>query len=231
MAWVLTASAYFLLFDGRWETWTWVSSVNTHLMSTALSFFLFAAIICGNRNWWRSIFVFTLALCIGGLNEVNAISVALLSILLLIIRKEAPAWNRSHLNLILCIAGIGVSLLININSGGYKLRMEGLPDFAAGQSLKNTLHTFLLPFLQIKSFIIAFVSLSVFVLFFKNSNWTRLNHTQQALLGGMILIAAVNFFLHCYTLSDIVPARGELWTCCFLLLLFSTYLRQRTTAT
>jgi hypothetical protein len=225
MAFVFTAAVYFLLFGGRWETWTWVSSANTHLMSTALSFFLFAMLVREERSWWRSVLVFILALCIGGLNEVNAISVALLCVLLLIVRKHFSSWDSNPLNFILCILAVGISLLVNINSGGYKLRMEGLPDFMIGQSLKNTVHTFLLPVLQIKYLAIVLISMLLFILFFKwNSFQRKLQRSQWIMLASALFIAALNFFLHCYTLSDIVPARGELWTYCFLLFLLSVYL-------
>lgn len=218
---VFTATLYFLLFEGRWETWGWVSSVNTHLLSVIISLFLFSFLIKEEARASSVFWVFILSAFMGGLNEVNAIC-TLLSVLGLFLLNKFyfPVIKFNKTNLVVSSIVIIISLLVNVYSGGYKLRMEGLPDFTLLQSLKNTLHSFLMPFFHYRYIPYFAVALLVFVLFLKEG---RINITKKSLViaAYAIAIVCVSFFVHCYTLSDVVPARGAIWGYCLLLFVFS----------
>jgi hypothetical protein len=227
---VFTAVLYFLQFEGRWEIWSWVSSANTHLMSVIVSFFLFSFLIKNEARASSGFWVFILAAFIGGLNEMNAICTVLTVIgLLLLNKKYFPNVKFNKTNLVVTIIAIISSLLINICSGGYKERMAGLPDFTVIQSLKNTLHSFLMHGFHYKFIPYFAVALIVFIFFIKDG---KPNFSKKSLTIGLfsLAIVAIDFFLHCYTLSDVIPARGAVWGYCFLLFVFSLpFISEKTT--
>ena len=216
---MFTASLYFLLFEGRWEIWGWIAAANTHLLSVTLCLFLFSLLLMQNPSPPSLIPIFILSAFIGGLNEVNAICTVLTIVGLSILNKFSQI-KLSKLNLLLAVLTIAGSLLININSGGYKLRMEGLPDFNLLQSLKNTLHTFAMPILQYKFLPQFLVSGIVFFLYLKHRA-ISLTKTHFLIVSFSVIVVCISFFLHCYTLSDVVPSRGAIWVYCYLLFLFS----------
>ena len=125
-------------------------------------------------------------------------------------------------NLVVSVIAISASLFVNIYSGGYKLRMEGLPDFTIMQSLKNTMHTFLMPLLHYKYLPFSIAALVIFIFFIKEGK-TNLSKNSLVIFIYSLVIVLISFFLHCYTLSDIVPARGAIWGYCFLLFVFSFF--------
>jgi len=218
---VFTATLYFLLFEGHREAWGWVSSVNTHLLSVITCLFLFSLLVKENQTIFSFLSAFILSAFIGGLNEVNAICTVLSIIgLLLLNRFYFPHIQLSKLNMIVSILAISVSLSVNIYSGGYKLRMEGLPDFNLMQSFKNTLHSFLIPLLHYQFLPIFMGAILVFVLFIKEHT-IQISKKMFVVFLSAIAIVATSFFLHCYMLSDVVPARGSLWGYCFMLFIFS----------
>jgi hypothetical protein len=221
LSFVFAATLYFMLFEGRWETWGWVSSANTHLLSVIVSLFLFSILIKKNTTTVSALLIFLLSAMLGGLNEVNAICAALTAGGLLFLNKYSfPDIKLNKVNIAVSILAIAASLAINIFSGGYKLRMEGLPDFTITQSLKNTAHSFLMPVLHYHYLSFYAAALIVFILFIKETN---ISFQKNAVLTSVFVLAVAgfSFFLHCYTLSDVVPARGAIWSYCLVLFVFS----------
>ena len=220
---VFTSTLYFLLFEGRWETWSWVSSANTHLLSVIVCLFLFSLLVKESQTIFSVISIFMLSVFIGGLNEVNAICTVFSIIgLFLLNRFYFPDIRLGKLNMLVSILAIIASLLINIYSGGYKLRMEGLPDFNIMQSFKNTAHSFLMPVLHYRFLSVYLGVLLVFVLFLKEHPAQISKKILVVFLSGLTIVA-LSFFLHCYMLSDVVPARGAIWGYCFMLFIFSLF--------
>ena len=218
---VFTATLYFLQFEGRWETWGWVSSANTHLLGVIICLFVFSLLIKENQGAVSVVPVFILSAFIGGLNEMNAVCTVFTVIgLLLLNRFYYPQLHFNKLNMIVSVLTISGSLLANVYSGGYKLRMEGLPDFTLGQSLKNTAHTFLMPVLHYQYVFAFLTALLIFILFIKKQS-AKISKKNIIIGVSATTIVALSFFLHCYSLSDVVPARGALWGYCFLLFILS----------
>jgi|GEM_PF-1286887 len=212
-AFVFTAALYFLLFVGRQEIWAWVSSANNHLLSVILCVFLFCLLLQENDSLLKTIAVVMLAAAIGGLNEVNSVCCVLAIMGLFLLQwYYYPQLHISKANMLLAVVVIGVSLSINVFSGGYESRMNGLPNFTLTQSIKNTVHTFALPLMQYRHLVLRLFALLCF-LFFIGTNFSALKFSQKDIrvVAGLLVIIGVSFFLHCFILSDIVPARGEVW--------------------
>jgi hypothetical protein len=222
-AFVFTATLYFLLFVGRQEIWAWVSSANNHLLSVILCVLLISLLLQENKSIFKTIIVFLMAAAIGGLNEVNA-SCCILSITGLYFLRQSyyPQLKLSKANMTMAVLIIIASLSINVFSGGYESRMNGLPNFTLPQSIKNTVHTFALPVMQYKFIVLRLFALLTF-LFFIDADFSKLKFNKKDIIiaCSVLAIIAVSFFLHCYILSDIVPARGEVWG--YTLLLFVLY--------
>lgn len=236
-AFVFTATIYFLLFVGREEIWAWVSSVNNHLLSVIVAVLLFSLLIkerVGGVAIFRTIGVLLLAAAIGGLNEVNAVCTVLaVGGLMAMQHFQYPTLKLSKLNMWLAIFVILASLSANVLSGGYESRMNSLPSFTIAQSIKNTVHTFALPIMQYQYIVLRLFVLVAFWFFMRRSLYSptlSLKDTIEMLLiifilspieavpFGILSITFVSFFGHCYTLSDITPARGEVWAYTLLLL-------------
>lgn len=223
---VATALLYFLLYPGRREVWFWLSSTANHLLSVSLCVLLIGLLIAKKNSILHLVLIFIVAACVGGLNEVNAICTALLMAGLFFFLKKVDN-PVSFKKIALAGSAILLSLLVNFLSDGYKARMDGLPDFTFLQSFKNTLHSFLLPLLQkdvVPVMIIALLG-AVFVLQRQMMKEKKSNQGAKKLMVGWLVafgLVAFSFFLHCYTLSDIVPARGALWG--YSLLLFMAFL-------
>ncbi len=216
---VFTATVYFLLFEGRWEIWGWVSSANNHLLSAIICLYMFSLLIKEKRN---IVLVFLLAIFIGGLNEVNAIcSIMGIMGLLLLNRFYFPQIKLSPLNLLLAAFAIGISLLVNIYSGGYRVRLDGLPDFTLIQSFKNTVHSFLIPVIHYSY--LPFIIGALLILFFylKQEKLKAISKKEIIIFISAFVIVIISFFLHCYSLSDIMPPRGEIWGYSLLLFLLA----------
>jgi hypothetical protein len=222
-AFVFTATIYFLLFVGRQEIWAWVSSANNHLLSVVLCVLLFTLLLQENKSVVKTTSVFLLAAAIGGLNEVNASCCVLLIIGFFFLQRfYYPQLKLNKINMILATLVVIGSLSVNVFSGGYESRMNGLPNFTLPQSIKNTVHTFALPVMQYKLLVLRLFVLFTF-LFFIDTDFSLLNFNRKdiRIVCAVLVIIAVSFFLHCYILSDIVPARGEVWG--YTLLLFIVY--------
>lgn len=212
---VFTAAVYFLLFEGRREIWGWVSSANNHLLSVIICLFLFSLLIKEKRNLFL---IFLLAAFVGGLNEVNAMCSVLLIVGLFLLNKfYFQKIKLSKMNLFISVIAIIISLLVNINSGGYKMRMGGLPDFTWAQSIKNTMHSFLIPFIHYKFLPVILGTAFIFFLFLKEGTFKVFSRKEIIIFSSAFIIVLISFFLHCYSLSDIMPLRGELWGYTFLL--------------
>jgi hypothetical protein len=217
---VFTATIYFLLFVGRQEIWAWVSSANNHLLSVVLGILLLSLLLKETKKGIITCIIVLWAACIGGLNEVNAVCSTLVVMGLFAVQRfYYPQLKLNKLNMLLAIIVILASLSVNVFSGGYESRMNGLPNFTLLQSIKNTVHTFALPVMQYRYIMLRLFALFTF-LFFIDSGFSNLKPTKQNIIMalGIFAIITVSFFLHCYILSDIVPSRGEVWG--YTLLLF-----------
>jgi hypothetical protein len=212
-AFVFTATLYFLLFVGRQEIWAWVSSANNHLLSVIFCVFLFSLLLQENKSTFKTICVLFFAAAIGGLNEVNAVC-CILSVcgLFLLHKFYYPQFKLNKVNMLLAVLVILASLSTNVFSGGYESRMNGLQNFTLPQSIKNTVHTFALPVMQYQLIVLRLFALFTF-LFFLDTDFSKIKPAKQAIRValGLLVIISASFFLHCYVLSDIVPARGEIW--------------------
>ncbi|MEO8761633.1 MAG: hypothetical protein ABI388_09410 [Bacteroidia bacterium] len=222
-AFVFTATLYFLLFVGRQEIWAWVSSANNHLLSVVLCVFLFSLLLRESKSFFKTIGVLLLAAAIGGLNEVNAACCVLTIVGLFLLQKFYYAQLKINTStMILAGVVIAASLSINTLSGGYESRMNTLQDFTLPQSIKNTVHTFALPVMQYNLIGLRLFALFTF-LFYVDANFSKLKFTKKDLriFIGVLAIITASFFLHCFILSDITPARGEVWG--YTLLLFVAF--------
>lgn len=227
-AFVYTATLYFLLFVGRQEIWAWVSSANNHLLSVILCVVL-VTLLLQQTTIIKTIMVLLLAAAIGGLNEVNAVCfVMLVGGLYFLQMRNYIELKLSGVAVVLAILIIAVSLSVNIFSGGYESRMNGLPNFTLPQSLKNTVHTFALPVMQYKFIALRLFALFTF-LFFVETNFSgvQLNKKDNMVTVLVFVVVSVSFFLHCYILSDIVPARGEVWSYTMVLFLLYVFVIKR----
>jgi hypothetical protein len=131
--------------------------------------------------------------------------------------------NINRPNIIIAITCIAFSLAINISSGGYEGRMNGLPAFNLYQSVKNTIHSFLMPFLDYLYLPIFLGALVIYILFLKR----RTHHYSKRTLwvfAVAALLCAISFFLNCFLLSDVVPARAALWAYTLAILTIGLFL-------
>src|SRR5438309_2199081 len=148
------------------------------------------------------------------LNEVNAVCNAVFAVALLFMNKiYFPEIKLNALGIWLSVLSITISLAVNLYSGGYKMRMEGLPDFTLGQSLKNTAHTFLMPLIHYQYLPFILCALFIFFLFLKGGldNFKQVISLSKKEIGQFVWVFSIvilSFFLHCYTLSDIVLPLG-----------------------
>ena len=164
-----------------------------------------------------------LAFCLGGLNEINAVCSLLLMVALVFARWLAP-YRLNRVNLVFACLAIVFSLLINYSSGGYSMRMDNLPGFTLPQSLKNTLHTFLMPLLELQMvpllvIAVILVGLVLQMIIYRGRSKAWLTKKEGLAFSVALCLVATSFFLHCYTLSDVVAPRGALWG--YTLFLFS----------
>lgn len=224
---ILTATLFFSLFEGRQQSFGWVSSAINHLLSVAMCLFLFGLLLKETTKKLHLLMVIMLSAFIGGSNEVNAICTILcIAVLYFFARKSRSLFSLNRTNMILSVLFIGASLLVNVSSGGYEGRMNGLPSFTLYQSIKNTVHSFLMPllnYLYLPFFLGAFI---VFILYFKQEphHFTKKVILLFSLVFSVVLIS---FFLNCFLLSDVVPARAATWGYTVILLATGLYLVSR----
>lgn len=208
---ISAATLFFLLFEGRLETFGWVSSAINHLLSVILCLFLFGILLKQTRSVTHVCLAIPLSAFIGGSNEVNAICMILcLAGLLFFSLRYFASLQLNRVAIILSIVFIALSLFLNMSSGGYEGRMNGLPSFTYYQSFKNTVHSFLMPFLHYMYLPIFLGALVVFILYFKRRDHYYSKRT-LTIFACVAAIAVISFFLNCFLLSDVVPARAALW--------------------
>lgn len=207
------ATVYFMQYESRQEVWGWLSAAAVHVLSVTLSMLLFALLI-KTENWNRRLLIFAIAFCLGGLNEVNAVCSFLLLAGIYFTRNAYSAIRLSRFSLLFAATAILLSLSVNLVSPGYQMRMTTLPDFNLLQSLKNTLHSVLMPFLEpsMITLIALFATLALTLLpLFAGQPAARPRGNEMRAIIFALGLALVSFFLNCYTLSDVVPARSAVW--------------------
>jgi hypothetical protein len=216
-----TALLYFLLYDGRRQVWGWLDAATVHLLSVTLCMALFAALI-RTENWNRRFLILLLAFCLGGLNEVNAVCSLMLVAGLYFTRNCYAGIRLSRFSLLLAAIGISVSLAINLSSPGYNMRVNTLPGFSLLQAMKNTLHTMAMPVLEpglisLGAWLAALL-LVTWPFFSGRRRSPLIDKAEKRAIAFSLALVGFSFFLNCYTLSDVVPARSALWG--YTLLLF-----------
>lgn len=220
---IYTAALYFLLYPGRQEIWFWISSSANHLLSVMLTAVLFGLLLNASLPFARSFLVFIVAACVGGLNEINALcDILLMGGLLWLLKKYYPQIKTAQLNFALAIVAIVVSLAVNFFSGGYRMRMDGLPDFTLLQSIINTVHSFLIFFFNDTAIIFELSFLLVPIAIGTYLSKRRIlifNKKNSVVFTACFMLMCLSFFLHSYVLSDVVPPRGALWGYALLLFL------------
>ena len=221
---VFTSVVYFMQYPGRAETWGWLDSATVHMLSVTLSMLLTGMLIDESSPKNRPA-ILLLSLALGGMNEVNAVCSALLLSGLYLSRNAYRRARLSRLSFVIAIVGIGGSLLINYLSAGFTTRMNGMPDLDLVQALKNTVHSFLLPFMQPEpvslAVILGLLLLTALALRTEEGRYMlRDIQVRKALVfaAGLLFMSV---FLHCHILSDIIPPRGALWPYTLLLFVLS----------
>jgi hypothetical protein len=208
---VSAATLFFLLFEGRQQNFSWVSSSINHLLSVTLCVFLAGLLFKETKSLTDLLLIIVLGLFIGGSNEVNAVCmIPSIAFLFFFSLRFFPHAKLNRRNMIFAVVFIIMSLILNISSGGYEGRMNGLPSFNLYQSIKNTIHSFLMPFLNYMYLPIFLGAWTIYILCFKQQTH---HYSRRALriFGAAACVIAVSFFLNCFLLSDVVPARAALW--------------------
>lgn len=228
----ITAFLYFVLYAGRREAWCWLSAATNHLLSTGLSILLIGLLFKKDPPFLYMVLCGFVSLAVGGLNEVNALSTMALLFIGLFSFADT---RKKRIAMVLSLVSISVSLVVNFTSAGYRIRMEGLPSFALGQALKNSLHSLLMPFLELEPMAMLFIAgilvYALFSFFIQRSSFKDHllpENTAFFLFWGVL---AFSVFLHCYVLSDVIPARAALWAAAATLLYVFRDLPLKLTAT
>jgi hypothetical protein len=230
-----TACMYFFLFEGRFQTWYWMSSVGVHPLSISLMSLGFACLLkpirIGSRFHILAIVCFTF---LGGLDELCVLmSFVLFGCMYLNENaKERPALIK--LLWPVCVL-LALSFGVNLISSGFGSRMDGQPAFALGQSLKNTVHSALLPILKFHYLPVRLIALTIWLGFVcqltKSHQIAFVTETRKGFLKrslaalGLILLS---LFIVCYVLCDISPERCMIFPALFFLLYITdTVVRKR----
>jgi hypothetical protein len=207
----ITAFFFFLFFIGRIETWLWISSTGVYLISLILGMHAFALVLSKKRSGFRTFLAVLLFFIAGGFSESFAIMflIALLWLDFGILKKERR-YERLKLITNFSAAGSVGGILFNLFSNGAINRLDSLKQFDFMYSVKNTIHSLLLPFLNMKyaaGDLLLVIALFVYG-YFTVSNFRIDTKTLTAKFIPVLLFIACSFFIPCYVLSDIVPVRA-----------------------
>ncbi len=222
---VMTAFYYYFFFEGRIETWYWVSSVTVYIASLIAAMFAFGFLL---GNYPKKIqytippLLFFLA---GGFSETNAVLYVLLMLLFLFYNRQL--FSKEAIPYYLCMFGLAGGLIINLVSGGLQSRLGWLPEHDYLYAIKNAFHSMVVPFLRLKHLPFKIIFIALLLLYVKQ-HYGRISvnlKTIKPKLTGFVVISFVILYITCYLLSDISPDRAMsvlYWL--FVFLLFDVFL-------
>ncbi|MFL5751837.1 MAG: hypothetical protein ACJ76F_00400 [Bacteroidia bacterium] len=207
---IITACLYFFMYEGRFEVWQWMSSVSMHLLSLTFLCFGFAMLVkpgAGVSAWIITILCFAAA---GGLNETYVI-IALILLFIPGSKLRGAVSSTERNKVLLAFAVLLLSFSVNLFSSGISTRLGILPSFTLVQSLKNTVHTAVLPLLHYQLLPLKLMTLLVLILHCKYVSG-KINRVVPLKLETALFtfsLVLFLFYINCYVLSDIVPFRSQ----------------------
>jgi hypothetical protein len=225
---VFTSCLYFFLYEGRWETWYWLSSVFIHPFGMSLMFIGFGCMLDEGVKGPVGYTVLGLAFfALGGIQEICSV----LSFLFFAwIYKECAVVRRPALlrKMVLAALVLTVSFLGNLLSSGFRTRIDNQPSFRVLQSLKNTIHSMLVPVLDYKYLLPRVLAFLVWILWLRTI-FHRMRSEKQMNISEVLKrialpalgIISVSLFMTCYVLCDIAPQRCLLFPA-VVFMIFST---------
>ena len=227
-AMLFTACLYFFVFEGRWETWYWLSSVFIHPFGLTLMFLGFGCIL-DDKNQKISCYLLMLVsfAALGGIQEIC--SVLSFFFFFWIWLGNRSAGKDSGLRKIIPAAVVlGLSFLANLFSSGFRTRIDNQPSFHIGQSLKNTVHSVLIPFIDYEFLVPRVLALLIWILWLKmkkeeqtcfSAGHSSLTPLQKISAFSALILGALS--MTCYVLCDIAPQRCLLFPAALFLLALS----------
>lgn len=224
----ITAFFFFLFFIARIESWLWISSTGVYLISLIIAMHAFALVLAEKQSTAKTILALLLFFIAGGFSESFAIMylMALLWLDFKIIRKD-KRFEKLKIITNFSLAGSVSGILLNLFSSGAGNRLDSLQQFNFLYSLKNTAHSLLMPFLNLK-YLAGDLLLIAALLAYAWCSVKDLKIDFKPALRRFIpvlLFIACSFFLPCYVLSDIVPLRAaSLGYFVFVLFLFDEFI-------
>ncbi|HWY34572.1 MAG TPA: hypothetical protein VNX68_07990, partial [Nitrosopumilaceae archaeon] len=228
----ITSVLFFLLYEGRFDIWYWMSSVSMHLLSLTFLFSGFSVLLRNKKGVGPLLVMMISFIAAGGLNEIYAIIGGLL-LLIFWIGDPMPGSKFSVLRIGIAFVCLFGSLAVNLLSAGILTRFSILPEFHVVQAMKNTLHTVLLPFFHYQVLPLKILSSGIFIcfcVFISRSYFQKIRIRKVSILPQFIVISGIillSFFMASYILSDIVPYRAQSMGYLILILFGGNYvLRQ-----
>jgi|GEM_PF-2762595 len=220
LAIVMTAFYYYSFFEGRIETWYWVSSVTVYIASLIIAMFAFGFLLGHYPKKIQCTIPPLLFFMAGGFSETNAVLYALIMLFFLFYNKQLL--SKVAVPYYLSMLGIAGGLFINLVSGGLQSRLGWLPEHDFLYAFKNALHSMVVPFLRLKHLPFKIVFIALLLMYVKHY-YERISvniKSAKPKLAGFVIICFVILYITCYLLSDIAPDRAMsvlYWLFVFLL--------------
>jgi hypothetical protein len=211
---LISSWLFFLVYEGRFETWYWMSSVYIHPFGLALLSLGLAPILRKKpASFGMYAVIIFCFLALGGLEEVCSV----LSFFLFagLYYTSLPENRRTVLlKIVPATIALSLSFATNLLSSGFRTRLDNQPPFRILQSLRNTIHSVLVPVLNYAYLlprVLAFVVLIlwlyqlmgkqslVFGLDIRKKIWQK--------TGAAAFLIFLALFMTCYVLCDIAPQR------------------------
>jgi len=231
LAIVMTAFYYYFFFEGRIETWYWVSSATVYIASLIAAMFAFGFLIGQYPNKIQYTVPPLLFFMAGGFSETNAVLYVLLMLLYLFYNKHL--FSNKAIPYYFCMIGIAGGLVINLLSGGLQSRLGWLPEHDFLYAFKNALHSMVVPFLRLKHLPFKIIFIALLLIYVKHY-YGRISVNIKSVkfkLAGFLIICFIALYITCYLLSDISPDRAMsvlYWL--FVFLLFDVFVFSGETA-
>lgn len=196
ICWV--ALLFFFCWKDRLECFYWINGEGVYLCSIATTLFLLALLKKKSTTRYEKLLLWVLPFVIAGMYEISAL-VLMLSFISMDVKGK---WKL--------VGGLAAGLLLNVIAPGMHARMGLLPEWNWLQAFRNTLHSMLLPLLDLP-----FLPLRILVLvltFLLGMSSRMYIPVVIDWKGGSVLLVGIFllYFLPCLTLSDITAARMQL---------------------
>jgi hypothetical protein len=211
---LISACLFFLVYEGRWETWYWLSSVWIHPFGLSLLLLGLSPMLWKEQAGLGAYsLIIVCFLSLGGIQEICSV---LAFLFFAGIYYTCPPENKKALRLKIIPAAIALSLSFGANllSSGFRVRVDNQPPFRILQSLRNTVHSVLVPLLDYTCLLPRALAFAVFVLWLQQVR-TKLNREPGSgayqmfwkKTGAMAFLIFLALFMTCYVLCDIAPQR------------------------